>query len=142
MPDTNVKKIIFNKLTKEKYDSTTINPNEFYIITDYPEPLTQTEADTLYTPIRKSVTDTSSTTITLANADANTVYHYGTLDSLTITAADISDLETIIWFTPTASLTGVTIPETLQPMNTFNPVAGKLCCLSILNGTIVYGSIL
>ena len=103
---------------------------------------TKAVADTLYAPIRKSVTDTSSTTITLANADANTVYHYGTLDSLTITAADISDLETIIWFTPSANLTNIVIPDTIKPMNEFKPVSGKLCCVSILNGTVVYGSIL
>ena len=103
---------------------------------------TKAVADTLYAPIRKSVTDTSSTTITLANADANTVYHYGTLDSLTITAADVSDLETIIWFTPSANLTNIVIPDTIKPMNEFKPVSGKLCCLSILNGTVVYGSIL
>lgn len=103
---------------------------------------TTEEANLLYSPIQSSVTDTSSTSITLANADANTVYHYGTLDSLTITAADTSDLETVIWFTPSANLTGITIPETLQPLNEFNPVTGKLSCLSILNGTIVYGSVL
>lgn len=103
---------------------------------------TTEEANLLYSPIQSSVTDTSSTSITLANADANTVYHYGTLDSLTITAADTSDLETIIWFTPSVNLTGITIPETLQPLNEFNPVTGKLACLSILNGTIVYGSVL
>ena len=103
---------------------------------------TKAVADTLYAPIRKSVTDTSSTTITLANADANTVYHYGTLDSLTITAADVSDLETIIWFTPSANLTNIVIPDTIKPMNEFKPVSGKLCCVSILNGTVVYGSIL
>ena len=103
---------------------------------------TKAVADTLYAPIRKSVTDTDSTTITLANADANTVYHYGTLDSLTITAVDISDLETIIWFTPSANLTNIVIPDTIKPMNEFKPVSGKLCCVSILNGTVVYGSIL
>ena len=103
---------------------------------------TKAVADTLYAPIRKSVTDTSSTTITLANADANTVYHYGTLDSLTITAADVSDLETVIWFTPSANLTNIVIPDTIKPMNEFKPVSGKLCCVSILNGTVVYGSIL
>ena len=103
---------------------------------------TKAVADTLYAPIRKSVTDTSSTTITLANADANTVYHYGTLDSLTITAADVSDLETIIWFTPSANLTNIVIPDTIKPMNEFKPISEKLCCVSILNGTVVYGSIL
>ena len=103
---------------------------------------TKAVADTLYAPIRKSVTDTSSTTITLANADANTVYHYGTLDSLTITAADVSDLETVIWFTPSANLTNIVIPDTIKPMNEFKPISGKLCCVSILNGTVVYGSIL
>lgn len=103
---------------------------------------TTEEANLLYSPIQSSVTDTSSTSITLANANANTVYHYGTLDSLTITAADTSDLETIIWFTPSASLTGITIPDTLQPMNEFSPVAGKLVRLSILNGTIEYRSVL
>lgn len=240
MADINIKTITLNKLTQEQYSGATINPNEFYLITDAPEPLTETvanslyapislnetvsslqstintkansadvytktdadakfallssvntintympedvsdsnklvdantmsvaleakadtsslgtmasknasdysttqEADSLYSPIEKNVTDASSTSIVIENVEPNTVYHYGTIDSLSITAVSVSDLESIIWFTPSENLTGVTIPETLQPINEFNPVTGKLACLSILNGTVVYGSVL
>ena len=47
MADINIKTITLNKLTQEQYSGATINPNEFYLITDAPEPLT--EADQITT---------------------------------------------------------------------------------------------
>lgn len=88
------------------------------------------------------ITDTSSTSVILDNAVANTVYHYGVIDNLTIQSVDTSDLETIIWFTPSENMTNITLPDSIEPINNFTPVSGKLTCVSILNNTIVYGSVL
>lgn len=87
------------------------------------------------------VTDLSSTSITLTNAAANTVYKYGTLTSLTITANDTSNLETIIYFTAGATCT-VSFPNTLQWVNEdiLSPDANTKYVISIVNNIAAYGS--
>ena len=96
-----------------------------------------------YTPVspRKTITDTTSTTITLANAVANTDYHYGTLTSLTVTANDTSDQEIIIYFTAGSTIL-VSLPNTLQYIGSA-PVfeANKSYAVSILNNICVAGQV-
>ena len=86
------------------------------------------------------VTDLTSTSITLANAAANTVYKYGTLTSLTITANDTSNLETVIYFTAGTGIT-VNLPNTLETIGTPSFGAGNKYILSILNNILVAGVI-
>ena len=89
---------------------------------------------------KTTITDLVSTTITLANANANTDYQYGTLTALEITANDTSYLETNIWFTAGEGLNSVTITETLIPMNDFAPIEGNKCCICIMNDTVLFGT--
>lgn len=89
---------------------------------------------------KTTITDLVSTTITLANANANTDYQYGTLTELEITANDTSYLETNIWFTAGEGLNSVTIPATLIPMNDFAPIEGNKCCICIMNDTVLFGT--
>lgn len=86
------------------------------------------------------VTDLTSTSITLANAAANTVYKYGTLTSLTITANDTSNLETVIYFTAGTGIT-VNLPNTLETIGTPSFGAGNKYILSIQNNILVAGII-
>lgn len=89
---------------------------------------------------KTTITDLVSTTITLANANANTDYQYGELTALEITANDTSYLETNIWFTAGTGLNSVTIPATLIPMNDFAPIEGNKCCICIMNDTVLFGT--
>ena len=89
---------------------------------------------------KTTITDLVSTTITLANANANTDYQYGTLTALEITANDTSYLETNIWFTAGEGLNSVTITATLIPMNDFAPIEGNKCCICIMNDTVLFGT--
>lgn len=86
------------------------------------------------------VTDLTSTSITLANAAANTVYKYGTLTSLTITANDTSNLEIVIYFTAGTGIT-VNLPNTLETIGTPSFGAGNKYVLSIQNNILVVGII-
>lgn len=86
------------------------------------------------------ITDLTSTSITLANAAANTVYKYGTLTSLTITANDTSNLETLIYFTAGTGIT-VSLPNTLKTIGDINFGAGNDYVISILNNIAVIGII-
>lgn len=86
------------------------------------------------------ITDLASTSITLANAAANTVYKYGTLTSLTITANDTSNLETLIYFTAGTGIT-VSLPNTLKTIGDINFSAGNEYVISILNNIAVIGII-
>lgn len=89
---------------------------------------------------KTTITDLVSTTVTLANANANTDYQYGELTALEITANDTSYLETNIWFTAGTGLNSVTIPATLIPMNDFAPIEGNKCCICIMNDTVLFGT--
>ena len=89
----------------------------------------------------KEVIDLESTTITLDKAEANTVYKYGTLTSLTVSANDTSNLETIIYFTAGATITA-SFPNTLQWIND-NPLEPEIntnYVVSIINNIAAWGS--
>lgn len=96
------------------------------------------QVDALIEPAE--VTDLASTSITLANAAANTVYKYGTLTSLTITANDTSNLETLIYFTAGNSIT-VSLPQTLKTIGDISFDANTAYVLSIQNNIAVLGTI-
>lgn len=87
------------------------------------------------------VEDLTSTSITLAEAKANTIYKYGTLSSLTITANETSDEEILIYFTSGATCT-VSFPNTLQWINedVLSPDANTKYVISIINNIATYGS--
>lgn len=89
----------------------------------------------------KEVIDLESTTITLDKAEANTVYKYGTLTSLTVSANDTSNLETIIYFTAGNTIT-TSFPNTLQWVNDdeFSPDANTNYVISIINNIAAWGS--
>ena len=59
------------------------------------------------------VEDLTSTSITLAKAEKNTIYKYGTLTNLTVSANDTSDEEILIYFTAGNSIT-TSFPNTLK----------------------------
>lgn len=87
------------------------------------------------------VDDTTSTDITLTEAKANTIYKYGTLTNLTITAVEQSDEEIIIYFTAGATITA-TLPNTLQWVNDnpFAPEANTKYVISIVNNIGAWAS--
>lgn len=87
------------------------------------------------------VSDDTSTDITLTEAKANTIYKYGTLTNLTITAVEQSDEEIIIYFTAGATITA-TLPNTLQWVNDnpFAPEANTKYVISIVNNIGAWAS--
>lgn len=89
---------------------------------------------------RKTVTDTASTSQTVASVDANTDYHFGTLTTLTITAVVTSDYESNIYFTAGASIT-VNLPASLKIIGQATFEANKEYVISILNNIAVVGVI-
>lgn len=86
------------------------------------------------------VSDLVNTSITLSNAAANTVYKYGTLTSLTVSANDTSNLETLIYFTAGTGIT-VSLPNTLETIGDMSFGAGNKYVISILNNIAVAGVI-
>ena len=147
MTDTAVKKLVINRPTKTQFEQ--LQPNKYELWAVDPEftggklLATDTDGDIIETSItpRQSVTDTTSTTITLANAVAGTDYHYGTLTSLTITANDTSDQEITIYFTAGTTIL-VSLPASLQYIGSV-PVfeANKTYAISILNNICVAGQV-
>lgn len=95
---------------------------------------------TEYTEIPAEVTDLVSTTITLPQAEANTVYRYGTLTSLTISSNETSDLETTIYFTAGSTIT-VNLPQTLKTIGNIDFYSNTSYVLSIQNNILVVGEI-
>lgn len=87
------------------------------------------------------VSDDTSTSISLTQAKANTIYKYGTLTNLTITAVEQSDEEIIIYFTAGATITA-TLPNTLQWVNDnpFAPEANTKYVISIVNNIGAWAS--
>lgn len=87
------------------------------------------------------VEDLTSTSITLAEAKANTIYKYGTLTNLTITANETSDQETVIYFTSGATIT-TSFPNTLKWFND-SPLEAEIntgYVISIVNNIAVWGT--
>lgn len=87
------------------------------------------------------VEDLISTSITLAEAKANTIYKYGTLTNLTITANETSDQETVIYFTTGATIS-CSFPNSLKWIsdNTLEPEINTSYVISIINNIAVWGS--
>lgn len=91
-------------------------------------------------PVQTVVTDLTSTSITLDNAAANTIYQYGTLTSLTITANDTSNLETMIYFTAGNSIT-VSFPQTLKSIGYVGFMPNTQYILSIQDNILIVGEV-
>lgn len=87
------------------------------------------------------ITDNTSTSITLAEAKGGTIYKYGTLTNLTVTAVEQSDQETVIYFKAGATITA-TFPNTLKWINdnTFAPEANTDYVISIVNNIAAWAS--
>lgn len=87
------------------------------------------------------VEDLTSTSITLAKAEKNTIYKYGTLTNLTVSANDTSDEEILIYFTAGNSIAAI-FPNTLKWVNDdeLTPEANTNYVISIVNNIAAYGS--
>lgn len=143
--DTAVNQLIINRLTKTQFDGVIPSSTELWAVD--PEFVgnkflgTDVDGDIVEKPLRNTVTDTTSSTITLANAVAGTDYHYGTLTSLTVTANDTSDNEITIYFTAGSTIS-VTLPNTLQYIGSapvFEP--NTTYAISILNNICIAGAV-
>lgn len=138
--DTQAQQLVVNRLTKTKYQ--VAKPINTELWTVDPEFVgnrsLRTNMDGEIVE-RANVTDLSSTIITLANANAGTDYHYGTLTSLTITANDTSDEEITIYFTAGNTIT-VSLPASLDYIGSA-PVfdANTTYAISILNNILIAG---
>lgn len=81
----------------------------------------------------ETVTDLSSTSITLANAANNTIYQYGELSALTVTAiTDTGDF--IIRFTSGATPTTTSFPVSMKFPEAFAPEANTRYEINCSNG--------
>lgn len=141
--DTSVQQLIINRPNKTQFDA--VVPNKYELWAVDPEFVgnkflaTDEEGDVVEKTIRNTVTDTTPTTITLANAVAGTDYHYGTLTSLTVTANDTSDNEITIYFTAGSAIS-VTLPNTLQYIGSAPVFAPNTTyAISILNNICITG---
>ena len=143
--DTSVQQLIINRPNKTQFDA--VVPNKYELWAVDPEFVgdkflgTDADGDIIEKNLRNTVTDTTSTTITLDNAVAGTDYHYGTLTSLTVTANDTSDQEITIYFTAGNTIS-VSLPQTLEYIGSA-PVfeANTTYAISILNNILVAGAI-
>lgn len=149
---TSVQKLKINRLTKTQFEGAIPSNEEAWwvdpefqgskvLATDANGDIVESNIDPTKVISRNSVTDTTSTTITLSNAVAGTDYHYGTLTSLTITANDTSDNEITIYFTAGSTIS-VSLPQTLQYIGSA-PVfeANKSYAISILNNICISGMV-
>ena len=89
---------------------------------------------------RTTVIDSTTPTIVLDKALANTDYQYGTITSLSITEIENSYLETNIFFTAGAEIT-VDLPDTLKIIGNLSFEAEKQYIMSICNNTLIVGVI-
>lgn len=142
---TSVQKLKINRLTDTQFEGATPSNTELYLIDPEFQGSkflgTNANGDIIEKDLRNSVTDTTSTTITLSNAVAGTDYHYGTLTSLTVTANDTSDNEITIYFTASSTI-AVSLPQTLEYIGSA-PVfeANTKYAISILNNVCIAGAI-
>ncbi len=142
-----------NKPTRTQLNNaTTLSNDELYfvnpeftggklLVTTQDGDIEESNLDPTKVISRNTVTDTTSTSITLANAVAGTDYHYGTLTSLTVTANDTSDNEIMIYFTAGSTI-AVSLPQTLEYIGSA-PVfeANTKYAISILNNICIAGAI-
>lgn len=90
----------------------------------------------------KVVEDLTSTAITIAKAEANTTYKYGTLTSLTVTDVENSPLPITVIFTTATSSPTINLPATLESINISEGFeVGKKYVLAIQNNIAVIGSV-
>ena len=150
--DTNVNEpLIINQLNKTQFDNaSTINTDELYLVdpeftggkmlaTNLQGEIVETSNTALIE--KKVVTDLTSTSITLDNAEAGTTYQYGTLTSLTITACDTSFNEINIYFT-SGSAISVSLPASIKYIGSAPYFeANRTYAISILNNTLVSGEV-
>ena len=143
MTDTQVSQLVINRPNKTQFDA--VVPNKYELWAVDPEFVgnkflgTDEEGEVIEKPLRNTVTDTTSTTITLANAVAGTDYHYGTLTSLTVTANDTSDNEITIYFTAGSTIS-VNLPNTIQYIGSAPVFAPNTTyAISILNNICITG---
>ena len=150
--DTAVNQLIINRLTKTQFQGVSPSNNQLWCVdpefsgskllaTDADGDVVETTIDPTKVVSRNTVTDTTSTTITLDNAVAGTDYHYGTLTSLTVTANDTSDNEITIYFTAGSTI-NVSLPPTLQYIGSapvFEP--NTTYAISILNNICIAGAV-
>lgn len=149
---TKVQKLRIYRPNKTQFDSVSPDPYALYAVdpefvggkllqTDENGDIIESTIDPTKVISRNSVTDTTSTTITLDNAVAGTDYHYGTLTSLTVTANDTSDNEITIYFTAGSTI-AVSLPQTLEYIGSA-PVfeANTKYAISILNNICIAGAI-
>lgn len=149
---TAVQKLKINRLTETQFEGAIPSSTELYLTdpefsgnkllaTDSNGDIVESTIDPTKVISRNSVTDTTSTTITLSKAVAGTDYHYGTLTSLTVTANDTSDNEITIYFTAGSTI-AVSLPQTLEYIGSA-PVfeANTKYAISILNNICIAGAI-
>lgn len=90
----------------------------------------------------KVVEDSTLTTATIAKAEANTTYKYGTLTSLTVTEVENSPLPITVIFTTATSSPTINLPATLESINLADGFeAEKKYVLAIENNIAVIGSV-
>ena len=94
------------------------------------------------------ITDTTSSSITISELEYNTIYQYGTIDSLTISTlpsgyASSRDryIETVIYFTSGVSGTTISLPAGLSWISGAAPTieGSKKYVISICNGAVISG---
>lgn len=94
------------------------------------------------------ITDTTSSSITISELEYNTIYQYGTIDSLTISTlpsgyASSRDryIETVIYFTSGVSGTTISLPTGLSWISGAAPTiqGNKKYVISICNGAVISG---
>lgn len=94
------------------------------------------------------ITDTTSSSITISELEYNTIYQYGTIDSLTISTlpsgyASSRDryIETVIYFTSGVSGTTISLPTGLSWISGVAPTieGSKKYVISICNGAVISG---
>lgn len=136
--------LVINQLTQNQFDNaTSIAEDELYLVdpefTGGKGLMTDSQGEIVE---KQTVTDTTSTTITLTNAVAGTTYKYGTLTALTITAVDTSDEEITIYFTADSTGISVSLPATIEYIGSAPYFeAGEKYVISILNNVLVSGRV-
>ena len=81
-----------------------------------------------------SVTDTVNVDVLISKVFENTVIKYGTIDSLEITSVEVSDRQSIIYFSTSASFTTFTPPTAQAFIGSGSVVAEKSYKIIIENG--------
>ena len=136
--------LVINQLNQTQFNNaTSIAEDELYLVdpefTGGKGLMTDSQGEIVE---KQAITDTTSTTITLANAVAGTTYKYGTITALTITDVDTSDEEITIYFTADSTGISVSLPATIEYIGSAPYFeAGEKYVISILNNVLVSGRI-